>query len=99
LGQTVYQPEALFYEGTIVISENHNYLNKRLIKFKNDQFNYYVILQKALTLKDLIILPLYFLLRLILGSFLSLIIIYLKNILKIKLTNLEIIYKNLKVNN
>jgi hypothetical protein len=76
------EPEALFYKGTKVISENLNYLNKRLIKLENDQFNYNVILQKALTLKSPINLPLYFALGLILGSFLSLIIIYLKNILK-----------------
>ena len=80
--QVVNEPEALFYKGTKVISENLNYLNKRLIKLENDQFNYNVILQKALTLKNPINLPLYFALGLILGSLLSLIIIYLKNILK-----------------
>ena len=82
--QVVNEPEALFYKGTKVISENLNYLNKRLIKLENDQFNYNVILQKALTLKNPINLSLYFVLGLILGSFLSLIIIYLKNILKYK---------------
>ena len=81
-GQVVNEPEALFYKGTKVISENLNYLNKRLIKLENDQFNYNIISQKALTLKNPINLPLYFALGLILGSFLSLIIIYLKNILK-----------------
>jgi LPS O-antigen subunit length determinant protein (WzzB/FepE family) len=80
--QLVNQPEELFYKGTKVITENLNYLNKRLIKLENDQFNYNIILQKTLTLKDPINLPLYFVLGLILGSFLSLIIIYLKNILK-----------------
>jgi hypothetical protein len=80
--QVVNDPEALFYKGTKVISENLNYLNKRLIKLENDPFNYNVILQKALTLKNPTSLPLYFVLGLILGSFLSLIIIYLKNILK-----------------
>ena len=84
--QVVNEPEALFYKGTKVISENLNYLNKRLIKLENDQFNYNIILQKAVTLKNPINLPLYFalglILGLILGSFLSLIIIYLKNILK-----------------
>jgi LPS O-antigen subunit length determinant protein (WzzB/FepE family) len=81
-GQVVNEPEALFYKGTKVISENLNYLNKRLIKLENDQFNYNIISQKALTLNNPINLPLYFALGLILGSFLSLIIIYLKNILK-----------------
>jgi LPS O-antigen subunit length determinant protein (WzzB/FepE family) len=80
--QVVNEPEALFYKGTKVISENLNYLNKRLIKLENDQFNNNVISQKALTLKNPINLSLYFVLGLILGSFLSLIIIYLKNILK-----------------
>jgi LPS O-antigen subunit length determinant protein (WzzB/FepE family) len=78
----VTEPKALFYKGTKVISENLNYLNKRMIKLENDQFNYNIILQKALTLKNPTSLPLYFVLGLILGSFLSLIIIYLKNILK-----------------
>jgi LPS O-antigen subunit length determinant protein (WzzB/FepE family) len=80
--QIVNEPEALFYKGTKVISENLNYLNKRLIKLENDQFNHNIILQKALTIKNPISLPLYFALGLILGSFLSLVIIYLKNILK-----------------
>jgi hypothetical protein len=79
-GQLINEPESILYKGTKVISENLNNLNKRLIKLENDQFNYNVILQKAL--KNPINLPLYFLLGLILGSFLSLIIIYLKNILK-----------------
>ena len=80
--QVVNEPEALFYKGTKVISENLYYLNKRLIKLENDQFNYDIILQKALTFKNSINLPLHFVLGLTLGSFLSLVIIYLKNILK-----------------
>ena len=82
LQQVIIEPEGLFYKGTKVISENLDSLNKRLVKLENDQFNYNIILQKALTLKNPINLPLYFALGLILGSFLSLIIIYLKNILK-----------------
>jgi LPS O-antigen subunit length determinant protein (WzzB/FepE family) len=80
--QVVNEPQPLFYKGTKVISQNLDYLNKRLIKLENDQFNYNIILQKALTLKNPTSLPLYFVLGLILGSFLSLVIIYLKNILK-----------------
>jgi len=76
------EPEPLFYKGTKVISQNLDNLNKRLIKLENDQFNYNIILQKALTLKHIPSLRLYFVLGLILGSFLSLVIIYLKNILK-----------------
>ncbi len=78
----VTEPEALFYKGSKVLSENLNYLNKRLIKLENDQFNYNTILQKALTLKNPKSLNLYFVFGLILGLFLSLAIIYLKNILK-----------------
>ena len=80
--QAVNEPEALFYKGTKVLSENLNYLNKRLIKLENDQFNYNIILQKALTLKNPINLPLYFALGLMLGLFLSLVIIFFKGILK-----------------
>ena len=79
--QVVNEPEALFYKGTKVISENLNNLNKRLIKLENDEFNYNATLQKALSLNT-INLTLYLVLGLILGSFLSLVIIYFKNILK-----------------
>jgi LPS O-antigen subunit length determinant protein (WzzB/FepE family) len=78
----VNEPEALFYKGTKVIAENINYLNKRLIKLENDQFDYNVILQKASTLKKPTSLPLYFALGLMLGLFLSLGIIFFKGILK-----------------
>ena len=80
--QVVNEPEALFYKGTKVISENLNYLNKRLIKLENDQFNYNAILQKALIKKNPINLTLYFALGLMLGLFLSLVIIFFKGILK-----------------
>jgi len=84
LQQVIIEPEGLFYKGTKVISENLNSLNKKLVKLENDQFNYNIILQKALTSKNPINLPLYlyFILGLTLGSILSLVIIYLKNILK-----------------
>ena len=45
LQQVIIEPEGLFYKGTKVISENLNYLNKRLIKLENDQFAYNIILQ------------------------------------------------------
>jgi LPS O-antigen subunit length determinant protein (WzzB/FepE family) len=80
--QVVNEPEAFFYKGTKVILENLNYLDKRLIKLENDQFNYNIILQKSITLKNLNNFPLYFVFGLILGLFLSLTIIYLKNVLK-----------------
>ena len=65
-----------------MLTENINYLKQRLIKLENDQFNYNIILQKPYILKNLISLPLYFAIGLILGLFLSLVIVYLKNILK-----------------
>jgi len=80
--QIVTEPEALFYKGTKVLTENLNYLNIRLIKLENDQFNYNIILQNALTKKKSKNFPLYFVFGLMLGLFLSLTIIYLKNILK-----------------
>ena len=81
--QIVNEPEALFYKGTKVLSENLNYLNKGLIRLENDQFNYNIILQKPMTLpNNRISLPLYFAIGLMLGLFLSLVIIHLKNILK-----------------
>jgi hypothetical protein len=80
--QVVTEPEALFYKGTKVISENLNYLNKKLIKLENDQFNYDIILDKAsfsyLVSKSS---SLYILVGLCLGFFLSLLIIFLRNIL------------------
>jgi LPS O-antigen subunit length determinant protein (WzzB/FepE family) len=79
----VTEPEALFYKGTKVISENLNYLNKKLIKLENDQFDYNIILQKSITLpNNPISLSLYFALGLILGLFLSLGFIFFKGTLK-----------------
>jgi LPS O-antigen subunit length determinant protein (WzzB/FepE family) len=81
--QVVNEPEALFYKGTIVLSENLISLNKKLIKLENDQFVFDVILQKPITFLDDSTNPrLYFALGVMLGLFLSLVIIYLKNILK-----------------
>jgi hypothetical protein len=80
--QVLSEPEALFYKGSKVLSENLINLSKRLIELENNQFNFDIILQNALTLKTTISLPLYFVFGLILGLFLSVAIIYLKNILK-----------------
>jgi LPS O-antigen subunit length determinant protein (WzzB/FepE family) len=74
-------PETLFY-GTKVISENLNNLNKRLIKLENDQFVFNIILQKPMTLPIDRKSPLNFASGSILGFFLSLGIIFFKNILK-----------------
>ena len=80
--QVVNEPNALFYVGTKVLTEHLNSFDRRMIKLENDQFNYNVISQNALTLQNPINLLSNFVLGLILGSFLSLVIIYLKNILK-----------------
>lgn len=80
--QVVYEPEALFYKGAKVLSENLIYLNKVMIKLEDDQFNHNNILQKGFTLKNVTILPLYFVVGLILGLFLSLGFIFFKSILK-----------------
>jgi LPS O-antigen subunit length determinant protein (WzzB/FepE family) len=80
--QVLTEPEALFYKGSKVLSENLINLNNRLIKLENDQINFDIILQNSLTSKTTKNLPLYFVFGLILGLFLSLAIIYLKNILK-----------------
>jgi hypothetical protein len=61
-----------------VLEKNLINFNKKLIKLENDQFNYNIILQKALTLKDPINLPLYFVIGFILGLFLSLGIVFLR---------------------
>jgi LPS O-antigen subunit length determinant protein (WzzB/FepE family) len=81
--QVVNEPDALFYKGTKVISENLNYLNKRLIKLENDKFDFNIILQKSITsYKNSMSLSLYFIIGLILGLFLSLVIIFLKDFFK-----------------
>jgi len=75
--QVVNEPEALFYKGTKVLSENLNYLNKRFIRLENHQINYNIILQKFITFpNNPISLPSYFALGLMLGLFLYLVIIY-----------------------
>ncbi len=61
-----------------MLEKNLINFNKKLIKLENDQFNYNIILQKALTLKDPINLPLYFVIGFILGLFLSLGIVFLR---------------------
>lgn len=66
-----------------MLSESLNYINKRVIKLENDQFDYNVIFQKSITLtNNPISSSLYFALGLILGLFLSFVIIFFKNILK-----------------
>jgi hypothetical protein len=68
----VNEPEALFYKGTKVLSENY-YINKKLLKLENDQFNYNPILDKGilfLKLNNFFIC--FFAIGLFIGFFLSL---------------------------
>jgi LPS O-antigen subunit length determinant protein (WzzB/FepE family) len=78
------ESENLFYKGTKVLAENLIYLNKKIIKLENDQFNYNIILQEPLILKKKVSMSssLHFVFGLILGLFLSLGIIFFKSILK-----------------
>jgi LPS O-antigen subunit length determinant protein (WzzB/FepE family) len=73
----------LFYYGTKVLSENILYLNKKLVKLENNNFDYNIILQKSTTVPhNKINFLLYFAIGLISGLFLSLGIIFLRSILK-----------------
>ena len=76
------EPEALFYKGTKVLSENLIYLKKRLIKLENDQFNYNIISQKTivkkLSSKNIVFYSILF------GILFSIIIIIFQPILKSK---------------
>jgi len=81
--QIVTEPEALFYKGTKVITENLKYLNTKMIKLENEQFDYNIILEKSITHAiNPVSSSLYFALGLMLGSFLSFVIIFFKNKLK-----------------
>jgi LPS O-antigen subunit length determinant protein (WzzB/FepE family) len=81
--QVVIEPEALFYKGTKVLEENIINLNKKMMKLENDQFVFNIMSQKPMTLpNDTKSLTLYFALGLMLGLFLSLVIIFFKGILK-----------------
>ena len=83
--QVVNEPTDLFYKGSKVLSQEIVDLKNLLIKLENEQFDYSIILQKPMTFpNNLESLPLNFALGLILGLFLSLLIIFLKNIFKQK---------------
>jgi LPS O-antigen subunit length determinant protein (WzzB/FepE family) len=84
--QVVNEPEALFYKGTKVLSQNIIYLKRLLQKLENDQLNYNPILDKAsLPVLQNTSVSLFFVSGLILGFLISLVIIFLRNILKKKL--------------
>ena len=80
------EPATLFYRGSEVLTRDIINLKKLLQKLENDQFNYNLMLDKAsapVLLNMSVIL--FFVSGLVLGFLLSLVIIFLKNILKQKL--------------
>ena len=80
------EPESLFYKGSKVLKQDIIYLQRLLQKLEDGQFNYNLILDKAsLPASQALSTKLYFVLGLICGLLLSLVIIFLKNILKKKL--------------
>jgi LPS O-antigen subunit length determinant protein (WzzB/FepE family) len=84
--QVVNEPEALFYKGTKVLSQNITHLKRLLQKLENDQFNYNPILDKASqSVLQNTSVSLFFVSGLFLGFLLSLVIIFLRNTLKEKL--------------
>ena len=81
--QVVNEPEDLFYKGTKILSQEIIYLKKVLIKLENDQFDYDFISDKPLN-SPVNKMPnlLYFAIGLMLGLFLSLVIIFFMGILR-----------------
>ena len=81
----VNEPEALFYKGYKVLSQNIIIDEKLLQKLENDQFNYNPTLDKGTMLKiNTISSYSFFLIGLFIGFFLSCIIIFFKRVLKNK---------------
>jgi curved DNA-binding protein CbpA len=80
------EPGALFYRGSKVLTQDIIDFKKLLQKLENDELNYNLILDKASPpVLQNISLNLFFVSGLVLGFLLSLVIIFLKNILKQKL--------------
>jgi LPS O-antigen subunit length determinant protein (WzzB/FepE family) len=81
--QVVNEPEDLFYKGSKILSQEIIYAKKLLIKLENDQFNFNIISDKSLNspVKEMPNLT-YFAIGLMFGLFLSLGIIFFKDILK-----------------
>ena len=80
------EPATLFYRGSLVLTYDIINLKKLLQKLENDQFNYNLILDKASPpVLQNTSSNLFFVSGLVLGFLLSLVIIFLKNILKQKL--------------
>jgi LPS O-antigen subunit length determinant protein (WzzB/FepE family) len=82
--QVINEPEAIFYKGTKVLSQSIISYKKLLQKLENDQFNYTLISDKAISFKINRMFLYYILGGLVTGFFMSLLIIFLKNALKNK---------------
>jgi LPS O-antigen subunit length determinant protein (WzzB/FepE family) len=81
--QVINEPPDLFYKGSKIISQEIIYLKKLLIKLENEQFNFEIILDKSSNYSDNTIPNLsHFVIGLIIGLFLSLVIIFFKSIFK-----------------
>jgi hypothetical protein len=79
----VNEPEALFYKGTIVLSQSIIIDKKLLQKLENDKFNYNLIHDKGIiTQNNPMSSYFYFFTGLFVGLFLSFGIIFFKRILK-----------------
>jgi LPS O-antigen subunit length determinant protein (WzzB/FepE family) len=80
--QVVNDPEALFYKGSKILSQEIIYLKKLLTKLENEQFNFEIKKDKAFIYNDKKKTLDYFVAGLILGLCLSLGIIFFKSSLK-----------------
>jgi LPS O-antigen subunit length determinant protein (WzzB/FepE family) len=82
ISQVVNDPEALFYKGSKILSQEIIYLKKLLTKLENEQFNYEIKKDKPFIYSDKKKTLDYFVAGLILGLCLSLGIIFFKSSLK-----------------
>jgi LPS O-antigen subunit length determinant protein (WzzB/FepE family) len=80
----VSEPEALFYKGYKVITQQIVHLNQLIIKLENDQFNYNHVVDKAILSNISKSSPFYLIVGLMSGILLSFVIIFFKSALKEK---------------
>jgi LPS O-antigen subunit length determinant protein (WzzB/FepE family) len=80
--QVVNEPNDLFYKGSKILSHEITYLKRLLIKLENDQFYYEITTDKPFSSYVKTSSLKYFAIALMIGLFLSLIIIFFKGILK-----------------
>ena len=79
INQVVNEPQALFYNGSKILSQEIIFLKKLLIKLENDQFNFEIVSDKPLNSPVNKMSGLaYFAIGIILGLFLSFLIIFFK---------------------